>query len=82
LARASGLYACLQAAPGFYRHHHANRCLLYSDRVAYSPKPLRRVPVRSATSCAAERREERKSSEIRPPCVPEFGTYTAGNIGS
>jgi uncharacterized protein (TIGR02452 family) len=41
LARASGLYACLQAAPGFYRYHHANRDPLYSDRVVYSPS----VPV-------------------------------------
>jgi uncharacterized protein (TIGR02452 family) len=37
LARASGLYACLQAAPDFYRYHRANRDLLYSDRVVYSP---------------------------------------------
>lgn len=41
LARASGLYACLQAAPDFYRYHRANRDLLYSDRVVYSPS----VPV-------------------------------------
>jgi uncharacterized protein (TIGR02452 family) len=41
LARATGLYACLQAAPDFYRYHHANRDLLYSDRIVYSP----RVPV-------------------------------------
>jgi uncharacterized protein (TIGR02452 family) len=41
LARASGLYACLQAAPDFYRYHHANRDPLYSDRVVYSPS----VPV-------------------------------------
>jgi uncharacterized protein (TIGR02452 family) len=41
LARASGLYACLQAAPDFYRYHRANRDPLYSDRVVYSPS----VPV-------------------------------------
>jgi uncharacterized protein (TIGR02452 family) len=41
LARALGLYACLQAAPDFYRYHHANRDPLYSDRVVYSPS----VPV-------------------------------------
>jgi uncharacterized protein (TIGR02452 family) len=41
LARASGLYACLRAAPDFYRSHRANRDPLYSDRVVYSPS----VPV-------------------------------------
>ena len=41
LARASALYACLQAAPDFYRYHHATRDPLYSDRVVYSPS----VPV-------------------------------------
>jgi uncharacterized protein (TIGR02452 family) len=41
LARASGLYACLQAAPDFYGYHRANPDLLHSDRVVYSPS----VPV-------------------------------------
>jgi uncharacterized protein (TIGR02452 family) len=41
LARASGLHACLQVAPDFYRYHRANRDPLYSDRVVYSPS----VPV-------------------------------------
>jgi uncharacterized protein (TIGR02452 family) len=36
LARALGLYACLQVAPDFYRYHHANRDPLDSDRVVYS----------------------------------------------
>ncbi|MEV6601749.1 TIGR02452 family protein [Actinoplanes sp. NPDC051346] len=41
LARASALYRCLTAAPGYYTFHRSNGDSLYSDRVIYSP----RVPV-------------------------------------
>ncbi|WP_328477218.1 TIGR02452 family protein [Actinoplanes sp. NBC_00393] len=41
LARSSALYPCLRAAGDFYAYHRANRGLLYTDRVIYSP----RVPV-------------------------------------
>jgi uncharacterized protein (TIGR02452 family) len=41
IARASGLYRCLTAAPGFYAYHRSRGDNLYSDRVIYSP----RVPV-------------------------------------
>lgn len=37
LARSSGLYASLRAAPEFYEFHHARRDLLYSDHMIYSP---------------------------------------------
>ncbi|MBK1784289.1 TIGR02452 family protein [Prauserella cavernicola] len=37
LARASGLVACLEAAPGYYSHHRAHRDALYTDRIIYSP---------------------------------------------
>ncbi|MFE9203548.1 TIGR02452 family protein [Micromonospora sp. NPDC006431] len=41
IARASALFPCLTAVPGFYDFHRAQRDLLYSDRVIHSP----RVPV-------------------------------------
>jgi uncharacterized protein (TIGR02452 family) len=41
IARASGLYPCLLTCPQFYAYHRAQRDLLYSDRVIYSPQ----VPV-------------------------------------
>lgn len=41
LARASALFPCLAAVPEYYEFHRAQRDLLYSDRVIYSP----RVPV-------------------------------------
>jgi uncharacterized protein (TIGR02452 family) len=41
LARSSALYPCLRAAGEFYAYHRADRGLLYTDRVIYSP----RVPV-------------------------------------
>ncbi|MFD6097303.1 TIGR02452 family protein [Nocardiopsis flavescens] len=41
LARSSALYASLVLCPEFYAHHRAERSLLYSDRVIWSP----RVPV-------------------------------------
>jgi uncharacterized protein (TIGR02452 family) len=37
LARSSGLYASLRAAPEFYAFHNARRDLLYSDHMIYSP---------------------------------------------
>jgi uncharacterized protein (TIGR02452 family) len=37
LCRASALYACLLAAPGYYEHHRIARTPLYSDRVIFSP---------------------------------------------
>jgi uncharacterized protein (TIGR02452 family) len=37
LARASALYASLREAPDFYAFHRAQRSLLYTDRVIYSP---------------------------------------------
>jgi uncharacterized protein (TIGR02452 family) len=37
IARASALYPCLLTCPQFYAHHRAQRDLLYSDRVIYSP---------------------------------------------
>lgn len=37
LARSSGLYAALLAAPDFYAFHRARRDLLYSDHMIYSP---------------------------------------------
>lgn len=37
LARSSGLYASLRAAPEFYDFHRAQGDLLYSDHVIYSP---------------------------------------------
>ncbi|WP_018351267.1 TIGR02452 family protein [Longispora albida] len=40
LARSSALYASLTQAPGFYSFHRAQRDLLYSDRVIYSPGVL------------------------------------------
>jgi uncharacterized protein (TIGR02452 family) len=36
LARASGLYPCLQAAPQYYERNRANRSALYLDLVIYS----------------------------------------------
>ncbi|MFL1378196.1 TIGR02452 family protein [Nocardiopsis protaetiae] len=41
LARSTALYASLTRCPEFYEHHRAERSLLYSDRVIWSP----RVPV-------------------------------------
>lgn len=41
LARSTALYASLVRCPEFYEHHRAERSLLYSDRVIWSP----RVPV-------------------------------------
>ncbi|GAA0920172.1 TIGR02452 family protein [Nonomuraea longicatena] len=41
VARASALYPCLTSVPAFYAFHRAQKDLLYSDRVVYSP----RVPV-------------------------------------
>lgn len=37
LARSSGLYKSLLKCPEFYDYHRANRSLLYSDRMIYSP---------------------------------------------
>jgi len=37
LARSSGLYKSLFKCPEFYEYHRANRSLLYSDRMIYSP---------------------------------------------
>lgn len=37
LARSSGLYKSLLKCPEFYEYHRANRSLLYSDRMIYSP---------------------------------------------
>ncbi|MFE2811529.1 TIGR02452 family protein [Streptomyces nigra] len=37
LCRASALYTCLRAAPGFYDHHRARRDPFYTDRVIHSP---------------------------------------------
>ncbi|MFB8756864.1 TIGR02452 family protein [Streptomyces nigra] len=37
LCRASALYACLRAAPGFYDHHRARRDPFYTDRVIHAP---------------------------------------------
>src|SRR5215831_6900224 len=37
LARSSGLYRCLLAAPGFYAFHRAQGDLRYSDRAIFSP---------------------------------------------
>jgi uncharacterized protein (TIGR02452 family) len=37
LARSSGLYASLRAAPEFYAFHREQRDLLYSDHLIYSP---------------------------------------------
>ncbi|HEX2312834.1 MAG TPA: TIGR02452 family protein [Thermomonospora sp.] len=37
LARSSGLYASLRAAPEFYAFHRERRDLLYSDHLIYSP---------------------------------------------
>jgi uncharacterized protein (TIGR02452 family) len=37
IARASGLYRCLTAAPRFYASHRSRSDHLYSDRVIYSP---------------------------------------------
>ena len=37
LARSSGLYPCLLAAPGFYSFHRAQHDLRYSNRMIYSP---------------------------------------------
>ncbi|CAL9496844.1 hypothetical protein SUDANB121_03371 [Nocardiopsis dassonvillei] len=41
LARSTALYASLVRCPEFYEHHRAERSLLYSDRLIWSP----RVPV-------------------------------------
>ncbi|QEC41721.1 TIGR02452 family protein [Pseudobacter ginsenosidimutans] len=39
IARASGLYPCLQKAPEYYNYHrNKNTTLLYSDHMIYSPK--------------------------------------------
>lgn len=38
LARASGLYSCLQAAPQYYDRNRANRSAIYLDLVIYSPQ--------------------------------------------
>ena len=37
IARASGLYRCLTAAPRFYAYHRSRSDNLYSDRVVHSP---------------------------------------------
>ncbi|WP_033338179.1 TIGR02452 family protein [Catenuloplanes japonicus] len=37
VARASALFPCLTAVPDYYEFHRAQRDLLYSDRVVYSP---------------------------------------------
>lgn len=37
LARSSGLYQCLLAAPEFYAFHRGQRDLRYSDRIIFSP---------------------------------------------
>ncbi|MFJ5775577.1 TIGR02452 family protein [Streptomyces sp. NPDC093094] len=37
LCRASALYTCLRAVPGFYDHHRAHRDPFYTDRVIHSP---------------------------------------------
>ena len=37
IARASGLYRCLNAAPRFYAYHRSRSDNLYSDQVIYSP---------------------------------------------
>jgi uncharacterized protein (TIGR02452 family) len=37
IARSSGLYRCLTAAPQFYAYHRSRSDNLYSDRVIYSP---------------------------------------------
>src|SRR5215475_10324587 len=37
LARASGLYPCLQAAPEYYEKNRANRSAVYLDLVIFSP---------------------------------------------
>lgn len=37
LARASGLYACLQQAPDYYRFHKRNGDCMYSHHMIYSP---------------------------------------------
>lgn len=41
LARSTALYASLVRCPEFYEHHRAERSLMYSDRVIWSP----RVPI-------------------------------------
>lgn len=68
LARASALYACQSAAPEFYAFHRAQRDLLYSDRVIYSPD----VPVFRADDDA-----------LLPAAYPvTFLTAAAPNLGA
>ena len=38
LCRCSGLYRCLLTQPDYYHHHRAERSLLYSDHMIYSPR--------------------------------------------
>ncbi|MET9712730.1 TIGR02452 family protein [Nocardiopsis alba] len=80
LARSSALYDSLIRCPDFYAHHRAERSLLYSDRVIWSPSvPVYRdaqgdwlpeaVPVDMLTSAAPNRRMVERNQPERAASV-------------
>lgn len=82
LARSSALYDSLTRCPEYYEHHRAERSLLYSDRVIWSPSvPVYRdakggwlpdaIPVDFLTSPAPNRRMVERNQPERVALVAE-----------
>ncbi len=67
LARSSGLYQSLLKCPEYYEFHRANRSLLYSDRMIYSP------------SCPIFRKDD--GTLLSTPHLVDFITSPAPNAG-
>jgi hypothetical protein len=74
LARASALHTCLLTVPEFYADHRAEKDLLYSDRIIYSPG----VP--AALRCRAARVLEVAASHGHRRLV--LGAWGCGVFGN